>query len=295
MKKFLLVLALAIGVAWVVGKMKNINATTDPGRPGSVEATTRTPDFTPSAEPEYPRTANTSATFDSDKLLDVKMPRKTPSQIKQYTGFTVSFNKKTHNPNWVAWELTAEKARGKGKRDGSFWTDETVKGCPTLADYRNTGYDRGHMAPAGDMKWSKQAMFDCFSLANMAPQAKALNSGAWNTLEQKTRERAKADGVVYVVTGPVPGEEPLAHIGLTGVNVPRRFFKVILSPYGDSPQAIGFIMPNSYVEGGMQPYAMSVDEVEKITGYDFFSALPDDLENSLESNSNFTKWSRLKR
>lgn len=263
MKNFLLVLALAVGVAWTACTYLNAGNTTVPA-------------------------------LDASAMMQVAMPDGMPSQTKEYEGFTLSFNRRTHLPNWVAWELTADEARGTGKRSGRFWQDKTVRGCASPDDYRHTGYDRGHMAPAGDMKWSPEAMNDCFSMANMCPQVKSLNSGAWNTLEQKCRNRAIADSVVYIVAGPIPGEEPLAHIGDTGVDVPRRYFKVIISPYARIPQGIGFIMPNSYVEGGIQPCAVSIDSVESLTGYDFFAALPDSIENQLEAQCNFNRWSRLK-
>ncbi|MCM1337606.1 MAG: DNA/RNA non-specific endonuclease [Candidatus Amulumruptor caecigallinarius] len=262
MKKFLLILAVAIGIAWSARTCLNDG-----------------PNF--------------NGQLDSDAMTRVMMPSDIPSQIKEYEGYTLSFNKDTHLPNWVAWELTAEEARGKGKRNGSFSTDPSVDGCATPDDYKHTGFDRGHMAPAGDMKWSQQAMTECFYMTNMCPQVKSLNSGAWNTLEQKCRQRAEADSIVYIVTGPVPGDTPLAHIGRTHVEVPARFFKVVVSPYANPPQGIGFLMPNAYVEGGVQHCAVTIDSVESLTGYDFFAALPDSIETVLESQCNFNRWSRL--
>lgn len=215
-------------------------------------------------------------------------------EIVEYRGMTVSYNRDTHNPNWVAWELTADEATGDEPRYNTFVADENVKGCASPDDYRNTGYDRGHMAPAGDMKWNQEAMRQSFYMTNIAPQAGVLNRGAWKKLEEKCRQRAINDSAIVIVCGPVPGDPVNMRIGTTGVVVPERFFKVILSPYTSTPQAIGFIMPNGNVPGGMQTHAMSVDEVERITGYDFFSALPDEIENEIESKSNFTRWSQMR-
>ena len=105
-----------------------------------------------------------------------------------------------------------------------------------------------------------------------------------------------ADSAVVIVCGPIfsPGEG-VERIGKTGVAVPRRFFKVVLSPYTDPPKAIGFIMPNGYVKGGMQTHAVSVDSVEAVTGHDFFSALPDEVENRIEAECDFSRWSRIRR
>ncbi len=224
-------------------------------------------------------------------LTYVDMPPSIPSQIITYDGFTISFNHEQHIPNWAAWELTADEAKGEEPRSNKFWQDLTVIGCATPDDYKHSGYDRGHMAPAGDMKWNAEAMRQSFSMTNICPQAKQLNTGAWNKLESKCRQRAIADSVVVIICGPVPSPMHMIHIGSTGVTVPESFFKVILSPYTNPPRGIGFIMPNGKVKGGMQACAMSIDEVESATGYDFFSAVPDDIEQMVESTANFHRWS----
>ena len=219
-----------------------------------------------------------------------------PETILDYRGMTVSFNPETHQPNWVSWELLESEASGQVARASQFAPDPDVEGCPSLNDYRRSGYDRGHMAPAGDMKWDEEAMQQSFLLTNVCPQAGDLNRGAWQNLEEKCRQRARADSAVVIVCGPVflPGEA-VERIGTSGVAVPRRFFKVILSPYTDPPVAIGFIMPNGYVKGGMQTCAVSVDSVESLTGHNFFSALPDDIEKRVESECDFNRWSRISR
>lgn len=219
-----------------------------------------------------------------------------PEQLIAYKGMTVSFNPSTHQPNWVAWELLASETDGESGRESNFATDTSVEGCATTADYRGSGYDRGHMAPAGDMKWSPETMRESFLLTNICPQAGDLNRGAWKKLEEKCRQRAVADSALVIVCGPIftPGEG-VERIGATGVAVPRQFFKVALSPYTNPPVAIGFIMPNGYVKGGMQACAVSVDSVESLTGHDFFSALPDDVEATVEAQCNFDRWSRIRR
>lgn len=214
-------------------------------------------------------------------------------EMVKYTGMTISFNPELHLPNWVAYELTAEEADGSEPRAKNFAVDINVDGCATPYDYRNTGFDRGHMAPAADMKWSADAMRESFYMTNITPQDHKLNSGAWSKLEDKCRQRARRDSAIIIISGPVLTDPIEMHIGASGVAVPSRFFKVILSPYADPPVAIGFIMPNGYVEGGMQACAVSVDEVEAITGHDFFSALPDDIETQVESQVNFNRWSRM--
>lgn len=215
-------------------------------------------------------------------------------QLIGYTGMTVSFNPTLHIPNWVAYELTVDETDGDTPRARNFATDYDVEGCALPSDYTNSGYDRGHMAPAADMKWSEKAMNESFLMTNIVPQVQSLNRGSWGNLEDKCRNRAQRDSAVIIVCGPVLTDPVIDYIGDSRVAVPKRFFKVILSPYADPPVAIGFIMPNGTVAGGMQACAVSVDSVEAVTGHDFFSALPDDIEEQLESTVNFHKWSRMK-
>lgn len=214
--------------------------------------------------------------------------------IINYDGMTVSFNPDLHIPNWVAWELTAEEATGTEPRYDKFYYDPNVEGCATPEDYVHSGYDRGHMAPAGDMKWDKKAMEETFCMTNIVPQDGSLNRGTWKKIEEKCRARAAKDSAIIIVCGPVLTDKPREYIGSSRVAVPQRLFKVILAPWAETPYAIGFLMDNGAVPGGMQAAAVTVDEIEAVTGHDFFSALPDSLENKLESTVNFNRWSRMK-
>lgn len=225
-------------------------------------------------------------------LEAVRMPASVESQEKSYTGFRLSFNKDNGTPNWVAWELLGSETEGALSRSNKFWCDENLSGCPDTRDYTKSGYDRGHMVPAADQKWRQKAMEDCFVMANICPQDHALNAGAWNTLEGKERIWAKRDSALVIVAGPIYSDNDKTRIGQAGVRVPSAFFKVLLAPYLDSPRAIGFVYPNMSSPGNMQNYAMTVDEVEKLTGFDFFYNLPDDIENEVESTMSFKEWNR---
>lgn len=234
--------------------------------------------------------------YTAEQLLEVKNPKGLKEELIAYTAMNVSFNRSTHQPNWVAWELLTTEVSGESGREPSFHVDENVYGCATPEDYRHTGFDRGHMAPAGDMKWHKQAMRESFYMTNISPQSPDLNRGAWKKLEEKCRQRAAVDSALIIICGPIFDKSgPSARIGASSVAVPNSFFKVILAPFVEHPWAIGFIMPNEYVAGGMQKAAVTVDEVESVTGYDFFSALPDSLESIVESHCDFQAFSRLPR
>lgn len=229
-----------------------------------------------------------------DDLLDVK-GISSDAKIVEYTGYRAAFNHKNKTSEYVAWELTDRETRGNIKRSDKFWKDPKVKGCPDKSDYKGSGFDRGHLCPAADMKWSEKAMNDCFSMVNMTPQAHALNGGAWATLEDKCRSWAQRDSALIIVAGPIYEKSDTQTIGEARIRVPSAFYKVILAPYLHTPRAIGFIYPNMSSPGNMSAYAMSVDDVERYTGLDFFYNLPDSIEDAIEATFSFSDWNNYSR
>ena len=206
------------------------------------------------------------------------------------TAYCLSYNKGTRCPNWVSWHLTAEHADGDVKRFNGYIEDEEVpEPRATNEDYRGSGWSRGHMCPAGDCKWDVKAMSESFLLTNMCPQDKSLNSGLWNRIEMDCRKWAKKFGSVYIVCGPVLYNKEHETIGVNKVVVPEAFYKVILCFQG-RPKAIGFVVKNNAGTKKKDQYVNTVDEVERITGYDFFPALPDDIENEVESHASIEDW-----
>lgn len=214
--------------------------------------------------------------------------------IVQHTGYTLSFNTTHNNPNWVAWELTAEETEGTLRRGNNFAPDEALpRNHQVLAfDYKESGFDRGHMCPAADNKWSIDAMNDCFLMSNMCPQNPTLNGGNWKDLEEACRRWAKRDGSVYIVCGPIYKENAEKNtIGREHtITVPDAFFKCVLMTVEGKEKAIGFYYENTSEKQYMPDAARTVDEIEAITGYDFFAGLDDELEERLESQCLFKKW-----
>lgn len=208
--------------------------------------------------------------------------------IIEYEGYTVSYNEKLLIPNWVSYELTAEETDGPYSRsDKSFRQDESVMVRQADSyDYRNSGWSRGHMAPAGDFKWSDNAMWETFYFTNCCPQDQSLNAGQWNTLEQKVRSWARKYGSVTVITGPIVEKDSNRTIGRNKVAVPDAFFKAVLA----GGQAIAFVMLNHNHNANMQKCAMTVDSLEKITGFDFFSDLDDEDEKRIEGSYTLKHW-----
>lgn len=224
-------------------------------------------------------------------LLDVRTNPVLKEIPRKYRGMDLSFNPQYHIPNWVSWELTSDETSGEVSRTNKFSADPEIPESAETWDYNYSGYDRGHMAPAGDMRWNREAMEQTFLMTNICPQVKSLNAGSWKNLEEKCRQWAQADSAIYIVCGPVIDGKPIEYIGDTRVYVPRRFFKVIISPYANPARGIGFIMPNGKVPGGMQACAVPIDSVESLTGHDFFASLPDDIEADVESKCDFHYWS----
>lgn len=209
---------------------------------------------------------------------------------KDYTGFSLSFNPENGTADWVGWELLRSETDGQVARSNKFRADPSVTGSPSPNDYSNSGYDNGHLCPAADQKWSQAAMNDCFVMTNMTPQVHALNNGAWKTLEKKERLWSQRDSALVIVAGPIYADSDTKRIGDSGVRVPSAFYKVLLAPYLSNPRAIAFVYPNMTAPGNMANYVTTVDEVERLTGLDFFYNLPDDIENRVEANSSFTIW-----
>ena len=167
------------------------------------------------------------------------------------------------------YELTQAEASGNQPRENRFYTDPMAMGSEvTDADYHLSGWSRGHMAPAADMKWSSKAMLESCYYTNICPQNQSLNAGQWRTLEQKVRDWAKKFGSVTVVTGPIVGNNINGSIGPNKVVVPDAFFKVIIT----GSQSIAFVMKNKSENDNLQSCAMSVDSLEELSGIDFFPA-----------------------
>ena len=207
-----------------------------------------------------------------------------------HLGYTFLYNEDHEQASWVAYELTNEETSKTVERTDKFLPDPSVKtGTANNNDYLNSGYDRGHLAPAADMGWSETAMAESFYYSNMSPQQPSFNRGIWKKLEELVRTWAVEYTSLYIVTGPVlkPG---LPSIGANKVSVPKYYYKVILDYTEPELKAIGFIMPNENIDHAIYDYAVSIDSVEKFTGIDFFPSLPDGQEKIIEATRCIPCW-----
>ncbi len=228
------------------------------------------------------------------RMYEIPAPLKDrPEKILYRKGYTTSYNQQTKTPNWVAWHLTDAHTRGSFQRKQEMFTEDEdiARDCrATNSDYYNSRYDRGHMCPAGDNKWDKQAMTESFLFTNVCPQNHGLNKYEWNDLEILCREWAQKYGAIDIVCGPVfeaRGDQKT--IGRNKVWVPDAFFKVILCREG-TPKAIGFIYRNEGKKQLMADAVRSVDEIERLTKMDFFLELEDQTETKVEAQARLSDW-----
>lgn len=213
-------------------------------------------------------------------------------RIIEYEGFTVSYNTENLIPDWVAYELTAEEADHRAEReDTRFSMDMSFDGPQAMReDYSGSGWTKGHMAPAADFLWSDDAREETFYLINICPQKEELNRKDWQYLEKQVRKWAIEYDKVWVVTGPIVGQNRYGTIGEQEVVVPDAFFKTLLVYDGFEYQGVAFVMNNDAGRYYLEKVAMSIDDLEKKTGIDFFPALPDDIEDAAEAAYDPSVW-----
>lgn len=308
MKKIIIIFFVSIFfVAFIVGKCKNED---------SIDTTQSAVLTTVTAETVNTKIPQITTSVDSSVAEIPSMSNNIRSQMLYRKAYCTSYNKESKCPNWVAWHLTNEHTDGPFSRKGVPYYDEdgTAIGIGTvtpetqrgdyfldmeseeprqlLSDWPNNEYSmsHGHMCPAGDNKWDKAAMNQSFLLTNMCPQDEKLNGGGWKKLEEKCRTWASLYGDIYIVAGPIYKSGKVSRtIGKSKIAVPDAFFKVILCMKG-TPKAIGFIYKNDSSSQAMKDCACSVDEVEELTGFDFFSSLDNETEGEVESVFEFKMW-----
>ncbi len=239
-------------------------------------------------EKHIPVTATKTLALPDDPGLPTVPPG---DQIIRHTYYTLSYNEKYEQPDWVMYKIIGDSLRRpKNPRRNNFRRDPAVAtGSAAPADYKKSGYDRGHLAPAAAMSWSKTALSETFYMSNMSPQAPQFNRGVWKKLESRVREWALENEELYVITGPVlKGELPT--IGKNEVAAPQYYYKVILDYLAPERKAIAFVLSNQKHSDPLAHFAVSIDSVEHLTGIDFFPALPDAYEDSLEALEETTAW-----
>jgi endonuclease G, mitochondrial len=225
-------------------------------------------------------------------------------EVVYHLAYALVYAEPYEQAKWVAHVVLPDVVRGNEGRSNDFRPDSAIKtGSAVEADYflripltdstfkyDAFGYDRGHLAPSADFRYSKKALSESFMYSNMSPQVAQLNRGRWAELEDVVRQYVvRNNQQVYVVSGGIlkPGLKKIER-GLNKVSIPEQYFKVALDLANN--RAIGFVMPNSECEYPVMNYACSIDSIETLTGIDFFASLADELENKLEGGYDVKKW-----
>jgi len=220
-------------------------------------------------------------------IPDFCMPSSTTGILVTHNHFTLSYNEPYEQAEWVAYVLKREHLTQDNRRRPYFMEDPKIPSkSADWRNYRGSGYDRGHLCPAGDRRFSEQAYNETFYTSNISPQNRDFNAGIWNLLEMQVRQWAKRYGEVVVVTGGIL-EEGLTEIGEEDVDVPGYYYKVVTRGGRDNLKAIAFLMPAKDSRAPIQRFVVSVDEIEKRTGINFFKELAparqEDLEKKIET------------
>jgi endonuclease G len=218
-------------------------------------------------------------------------PSSTTNQIVNHDYYTLSYHEEHEQAEWVAYVLQPQKGINRNYNRPYFIEDPNVTSkSADWRNYKNSGYTKGHLCPAGDMRFSKKAYDATFYTSNISPQLPEFNGGVWNRLEQKIRYWADKYGDIYVITGGVLSED-LKSIGRDNVSVPNYFYKILLHSKGDQLKMIGFLVPHKDSDRPLYEFVVPVDKIEQMTGIDFFKNLPDGIENTLEKSSDYKDWS----
>lgn len=236
---------------------------------------------------------NTPKSDISLAVSDNYWPTSISGEIIEHSNFTLSYSEKYEQAEWVTYRLTKQSIQKPNvPRSNDFRPDPKVrKASSSPRDYFGSGYDRGHLAPAGDMNFDKRAMSETFYMTNISPQIRNFNGGIWRELEENTRDWAYDNKELFIVTGPVLSKGIREYIGDNEVAVPDQFFKVILDVKEPEKKAIAFLIPNEVTYKPLSAFAVSIDEVEALTGIDFFHQfLEEDFENELEQMNDISRW-----
>lgn len=213
------------------------------------------------------------------------------SEIVYHSAMIIGYNEKHEQANWVLHLVNKDIAEGVIGRTNDFRPDSLLKkGSADLEDYWESGYDRGHLAPSADFRWSFKALSESYLYSNMSPQLPEFNREIWADVENVARRWAIANDEVYIVTGPIL-KKGLPTIGATNkISIPEAYYKILLDYKEPEVKGIAFLVPHKGMERNPTEFLVSIDSVEKITGIDFFPALPDDLENAIEATCQPDKW-----
>lgn len=212
-------------------------------------------------------------------------------EFVKHSYFSLCYSEAHEQALWVHYILTLGMVIEKNcERSDNFRSDPKVNTLSAIpGDYKKSGYDRGHLCPAADMRFDCNAISETFFMSNMSPQVPAFNRGIWSRLEEQVRKWAETYDTIYVTTAGVLNNTCAGSIG-HNVAIPGYFYKALFRNTAEGGTCIAFLLPNKGSQSSLVEYVITVDSLENFTGIDFFSALPDSIEQAIEKESGVEKW-----
>jgi len=235
---------------------------------------------------EYPTISSEGNRDTSIEFSEDILPSSTTLKIVEHVYYTLSYSENHEQAEWVAYELKKSHLSKNDFERPYFVEDRSVMSkSADWRNYKNSGYDKGHLCPAGDRRFTYDAFHETFLTSNISPQNHEFNAGIWNRLEQKTRFWAEKFDGVYVITGGVLSDN-LKSIGEENVSVPEYFYKIIVDKSRGTYKTIAFLLPNKSSNKSFYDYVVSIDKIEEKTGIDFFPKLSKEAQKKIEKTIN---------
>lgn len=241
---------------------------------------------------EYPSISKNEVDSSISEFRVDFLPTSTTGVLVEHTYFALSYSESHEQAEWVAYELQKSHLSNNNFERPYFTEDRSIKsGSAHWRNYKNSGYDRGHLCPAGDRRFDYQAYLETFLTSNISPQDRGFNAGVWNSLEQKIRYWAERKNGVYIITGGVLKQD-LPTIGSENVSVPEEFYKIVMDKTEEGYKVIAFLIPNQATQQSFYEFIVPIDLIEQKTGIDFLKILPDTIEDKLEASVSLKEWSK---
>ena len=239
------------------------------------------------------------------EILEFGLPKlELNDTLIEHKAYCLVYSEENEQAKWVSHIISVDIVNGRFGRSNDFRIDPLIKtGSSEEADYFNKilqpdgtydydgfGYDRGHLAPSADFRWSQIALSESYFYSNMSPQRPQFNRDGWADLEDLMRAYVfEKKNSLFVVTGPVLTDSmKVLRRSVNDITIPEFYFKVAYD--AKNKTGIGFLLPNEAIKYPIEYYAKTIDEIEDITGIDFFASLPESLENVVESQKNIDWW-----
>jgi len=217
-------------------------------------------------------------------------PLGTYDNLISHTYYSLSYSEEHKQAEWVYYKLNSSQLDPTVKRKNNFRKDpKIIKNSADLNDYKNSGYDRGHLAPAADMKYNSDSMSESFYLSNVSPQSANFNRGIWKKIEEQIRDWSYMYGELIIITGPILQCENFGKIGANRVTIPKWYYKVVIDP-DNYKRNLAILIENTASSNSIKNYVITINQLEEFSGINFFYRLPDLIEESFESSKNLNLW-----